>query len=76
MTMICPLGSRLCAFINTLSLDLLRIATVQGAIQYSGLEISMRAKGCGLTNHLTGMDHARFVSDAALAHIAKDAPCP
>jgi hypothetical protein len=36
----------------------------------------MRAKDCELTNHLTGMDHARFVSDAALAHIAKDAPCP
>jgi hypothetical protein len=76
MTMICPLGPRLCAFINTLSLDFLRIATVQGAIQYRGLEMSMCAKGCELTNRLTGIDHARFVSDAALAHIAKDAPCP
>jgi hypothetical protein len=76
MTMTCPLGPRLCFFINTLSLDLFGIATVQGAIQYSGLRMSMCAKGCELTNHLTGMDHARFVSDTALAHIAKDAPCP
>jgi hypothetical protein len=38
--------------------------------------MSIRAKGCELTNHLAGMDHARFVFDTALAHIAKDALCP